>query len=147
MSKKNVDDILQEGIYGKKEINPEERRKFLGTLRERIVAALLQDQVREKEVYPELIELMKKNSQAKLYLNGSLNIAYLKKYITAAENHNLDYTIVINKNYGTDIGLVLAYDHAIDKEEIFLSKPQKPQEKKAAKKNKWSSLFKWLKRK
>ncbi|HEY9577989.1 MAG TPA: YueI family protein [Pseudobacillus sp.] len=147
MSKKNVDDILQEGIYGKKEINPEERRKFLGTLRERIVAALLQDQVREEEVYPELIELMKKNSQAKLYLNGSLNITYLKKYITAAEKQNLDYTIVINKNYGTDIGLVLAYDHAIDKEEIFLSRPQEQQEQKAAKKNKWSSLFKWLKRK
>ncbi|OCA92302.1 YueI family protein [Pseudobacillus wudalianchiensis] len=144
MSKKNVDDILQEGIYGKKEINPEERRKFLGTLRERIVAALLMTQVREKEAYPELINLMKEHPNAKLYLNGTLNMSYLKKYITAAEKHGLPYTVVINKNADTHIGLVLAYDYAIDKEDIFLSRPQQKQQ--AKKKSKWPSLFKWLKR-
>ncbi|KAB7705947.1 DUF1694 domain-containing protein [Bacillus aerolatus] len=148
MSKKSVDDILQEGIYGKKEIKPEERRRFLGTLRERIVAVLLQGQVREKEVYPELIELMKKHPQAKLYLNGTLDITYLKKYIAAAEKNKLGYTVVVNKNHHTDIGLVLAYDHAIDKEEIFLVRQQKKQKlKPVKKKSKLASLFKWLKRK
>ncbi|MGC8228733.1 YueI family protein [Pseudobacillus badius] len=145
MVKKSVDDVLQEGIYGKKELHPEERRKFLGTLRERIVAALRQSQVREKETYPELIELMKQHPQAKLYLNGALNITFLKKYITAADKHKLDYTVVINKNHDTDIGLVLAYDYAVDQEEIFLSRPKKQQ--KPAKNSKLASLFNWLRRK
>lgn len=148
MSKKSVDDILQEGIYGKKEIKPEERRRFLGTLRERIVVALLQNQVREKEAYPELIELMKEHRQAKLYLNGTLHISYLKKYMAAAEQHGLDYTMVVNQNHATDIGLLLAYDYAIDKEEIFLTKRKKqPQQKPVKKKSKWTALFRWLKRK
>lgn len=145
MTKKSIEDILQEGMYGKKEINPEERRKFLGTLRERIIAALRQSQVREAEVYPEFIELIKKHPQAKLYLNGSIDITYLKKYITAAEKHRIDYTIVINKTHDTDIGLVFAYDYAIDKEEIYLSRPQKQQ--KSVKKNKLASFFNWLRRK
>jgi uncharacterized protein YueI len=123
---KNVDDILQQGIYGKKEINPEERKQFLGTLRERIVAVLLQAQVREKERYPELIDLMKKHSKARLYLNGAINISDLKKYIDAAETLDLPYKIVINNEYDTEIGLILAYDYAIDQEMIYLKKQEKP---------------------
>ncbi|WP_316252510.1 DUF1694 domain-containing protein [Bacillus aquiflavi] len=49
MVKPTVDDYLQKGIYGQKEIKPDERRKFLGTLRERVIVALKQSQVREKK--------------------------------------------------------------------------------------------------
>ena len=38
--KSTLEEYLEQGIHGKKEINPEERRKFLGTIRERIVIAL-----------------------------------------------------------------------------------------------------------
>lgn len=48
LSKSKVDDYLQQGIYGPKVTNPDERRQFLGTLRERIEVALNQGQVMEK---------------------------------------------------------------------------------------------------
>ncbi|MEK5037091.1 DUF1694 domain-containing protein [Sporosarcina sp. FSL K6-3457] len=38
----NVDDYLQRGFYGAKEMKPAECRKFLGTIRERIIIALTQ---------------------------------------------------------------------------------------------------------
>ena len=45
MVKNEVDEYLQQGIYGIKEIKPEERKKYLGTLRERVIAVLYQSQV------------------------------------------------------------------------------------------------------
>lgn len=122
MGKQSVDDILQQGIHGKKEIKPEERRKFLGTLRERIIVALTQSQVRESGVYKEVEEQMRRNPAAHLLLNGNMNYSELSKYVKLASRHNIKHTMVANKEHETDIGLVLAMDHAIDKEEIYITK-------------------------
>ncbi|MED3648759.1 YueI family protein [Halalkalibacterium halodurans] len=120
MEKPTVDDYLKKGIYGQKEINPEEKRTFLGTFRERIIVALTQSQVREQGTYKEVEELMSRNREAKLYLNGSLDFKYLRDYIQIADQLSIDYLVVSNQEKETDIGLVLAHDHAIDKEDIFI---------------------------
>ncbi|WP_233523062.1 YueI family protein [Peribacillus saganii] len=122
MPNKNVDDYLQEGIYGKKELKPEERKRFLGTLRERVVLALTQAQVMEKNIYPEAEQAMKANPQAYILINGNLDFSYQIKYIKAANKHGLKYTIVNNTEHNSDIGLLIAYDHAVDKPEIFISR-------------------------
>lgn len=121
MAGKSVEDILEQGIHGVKEINPAERRKFLGTLRERIVLALLQSEVRAKTMDPKVKSLFEEHKEAKLYLNG--NVAYndLSKYMKAANQYGITYTIVNNKEHNSEIGLVLAYDEAVDYEHIYLS--------------------------
>lgn len=127
----SVDDYLQRGIHGAKETKPAERRKFLGTIRERIVIALTQAQVREYGVYKQVEEALKENREARLYLNGHMNYGELSKYAKIATKYNVPFTIVTNKNHKSKIGLVLAYDYAIDKEEIYvkeetsIAKPQK----------------------
>ncbi len=119
---KNIDDYIQQGIYGPRETKPDERRKFLGTIRERIVIALTQEQVREKGIYIQVEEAIKENKQARLYLNGNINYKIVTKYTKIASKYNVAYTFVTNKNHNSDIGLVLAYDHAIDKEEIYVKR-------------------------
>ncbi|RFU64195.1 YueI family protein [Bacillus sp. V59.32b] len=137
MTRVSVDDYLQEGIHGKKEIKPEERRKYLGTLRERVVAVLTQAQVREKTIYPEIERLLKENPHATLLLNGSLNYSDIRKYIALANENKTAYKIVANSNHVTELGLVLACDTAIDKATITVdSRPQK-----AVEKEKKPSLF------
>lgn len=118
----NIDDYLLQGIHGQKQTKPDERRKFLGTLRERIVIALTQSQIREEGVYPQVEEAIKNNQKAHLYLNGNMNYEELSKYTKIAAKYNVVYTMVTNKDYNSEIGLVLAYDYAIDKEEIFVKK-------------------------
>lgn len=150
MAKKTVEDILEQGIYGPKEINPEERRKFLGTLRERIVLALFSAQVRGEHVQPELLEEMKRNSGARLYLNGTIDYSYLSKYIKSANQYEIPYKMVTNQGRETNIGLVLAYDHAIDKENIFIEEgnTKQKQEDDAPVKDKpslFSKLKSWFK--
>jgi len=136
MTNPNLDDYLQQGMYGTKETKPEERRKFLGTIRERIVLALMQNQVREENVYKEAEEAITGNKGAKLYLNGHLDYSYLSKYLKIASKQNMEYTIVTNNDYNSEIGLLIAYDHAVDKEDIYVTetatekKAEEPKEKK-----------------
>lgn len=119
--KSTLEEYLEQGIHGKKEINPEERRKFLGTIRERIVIALTKDQVFESKIYNEVEKEMKEHPKTKLLLNGTISYEILRKYIKVANQNNIPFTIVENKESNTDIGLVLTYDnYAIEKEEIYV---------------------------
>lgn len=120
LKKPTVDEVLQQGIYGPLETKPEERRKFLGTLRERIVVALTIRQVREDAVYPQVEQYIKKFPKAHLLLNGNIHYRELSKYVKLAAKYQLEHTIVTNKKHETDIGLVLAMEYAIDKEEIYI---------------------------
>ncbi|OXS64182.1 uncharacterized protein YueI [Bacillus sp. V-88] len=145
LSKPTIDDYLENGIYGQKQTKPDERRKFLGTLRERIVIALTQSQVREKGIYKEVQDQLKKHPDAKLLLNGNMSYTFLSKYIKLADTYHVSFSMVTNKEIETDIGLVLAYDHAIDQEEIYVKK--KSEKVMEAKSKPKKSLFSYIKKK
>lgn len=127
MSKKNVDDYLTEGIYGNRRPKEEEREQFLGTLRERIVIVLTKGQVMSDKGLEELEEAMKRNTDAKLLINGHVAYRFLKEEKSLADTYSIAYTTITNKENDTDIGAVLTYDYAIDKEEIFIE--SEPEEK------------------
>lgn len=146
MIKNDVDEYLKQGIYGMKEIKPEERKKYLGTLRERVIAVLYQSQVLEKEVYPELVQRIKDHPKACLFLNGNMTDAYLSKYIELAALHKIRYKIVFNKDYNTELGLVLAEETAINQENIYIEKKNKKEEKIQKKPTFWNRLFHYLKK-
>ena len=77
---------------------------------------------------------MEENPQAHLFLNGNMNYEELSKYIKLAAKYKLEHTIVTNKEHDSENGLVLAVDHAIDKEEIYITKKEVvPQEVKKSK--------------
>ncbi|MEH7272387.1 YueI family protein [Neobacillus vireti] len=134
MKKPNVEEVLQQGIHGPLETKPDERRKYLGSLRERIIIALKKSQVAEAAIYPQVEREMKQNPQSNLFLNGNMDYSVLSKYVKLAVKYKLEHTIVTNKEHDTDIGLILAMDYAIDKEEIYITKkainlPEQPKSK------------------
>lgn len=120
MVNKNVEDYLQEGILGQKQNKPEERNMFLSTLRERIEIALTIGQVMQEDIYKEIQEHMIPSQSLTLYLNGSITYSFLSKYIKLANEKNIPFTIVQNKDTNTSIGLVLAHNTAVDKANIYV---------------------------
>ncbi|GKV57279.1 hypothetical protein NCCP2222_32260 [Sporosarcina sp. NCCP-2222] len=142
----NVDDYIQQGMYGHKETKRTERKRFLGTIRERIVIALTQEQVWEHGIYKQVEEAIKGNRSAHLYLNGNIHYEVLSKYTKIASQNDVLYTIVTNLESDTDIGLVLAYDYAIDKEEIYVKReiqiPKKGERRKKGLSGILAKLFK-----
>ncbi|OCA82989.1 hypothetical protein A8F94_17735 [Bacillus sp. FJAT-27225] len=147
MGKPTVEDVLQQGIHGQKQLKPEERRKFLGTIRERVLIALKKGQVLEKGIYPQVEQLMKEHHDSHLYMNGTLSYEDFSKYLKIARENNIDYTIVTNKEYDTHLGLVLACPYAVDKEEIYVKAKVLPEEAQpAAKKGLLGKLFGWIRK-
>ncbi len=124
MTKKNVDDYLTEGIYGTRQTKKAERKKFLGTIRERVVIALTKGQVMSDKGLSELNEAMQANKGAKLLLNGHIGYKFLKEEKALANKYNIEYSVITNENADTNIGAVLTYDFAIDKENIFIEESQ-----------------------
>jgi uncharacterized protein YueI len=144
----NIDDYIQQGIYGTRQTKPDERRKFLGTIRERIVIALTQAQVKEPGIYNQVEDAIKENREARLYLNGNINYGVLSKYTKIASKNDVKYTFVTNKEHNSEIGLLLAYDHAINKEEIYVKKEistPDPQTNIEEKKGLFSVFYKFFK--
>ncbi|TMW73798.1 YueI family protein [Alteribacter natronophilus] len=118
MSEEKLKEVLKQGMYGTPEIRPEERRLFLSTLRERVHLALTVQQVREKGMYREAEQLMKK-SGLKMYINGALNYPAYSNYVQAAGKSGVPFTVV-NDGKDSPVGLVLASDTAVEKDEIFI---------------------------
>ena len=69
MSKK-VDDYIQEGIYGPKEIKKEEKKLYLGTFRERVVLVLKTSQIRKTEIVSKVSTIIKKYPNCHFLFNG-----------------------------------------------------------------------------
>lgn len=125
MSGKNVDDYLNDGIYGVKQPKQAELNRFLGTYRERVVLCLTIGEVMQNKGLDEITKAMKETPNSKLLLNGQIHFKYLANIKKAASKHSILYTIISNKDIETDIGAVVCVDHAIDYESVFLSEQNK----------------------
>lgn len=125
MSKKDVDDYLNDGVYGVKLPMQEERNRFLGTLQERIVICLTVDQIMQELGQPQLKIAMENNPNAKLLINGHVPYRFFNDIKALAKHQNIPYTSITNEEHETDIGLVLTYDQAVDTENIFVDTDEK----------------------
>lgn len=139
--KKDVDDYLQDGIYGAKEINPAERKVFLGTLRERVVFVLTKGQVMKAKGVKELEQMIRENPDTTILLNGNVTFGFFKPYRQLATSHNVLYTTVNNRDAESDFGLVLTHDYAVDKADIFLQEEVAIEPEQKKKPSFWKRLF------
>ncbi|SDM91581.1 YueI family protein [Sediminibacillus halophilus] len=147
MSKENMDNYLEEGMYGAKQTKPSERKRYLGTLRERILLALKKSQVMQQKGLEELAAEMETNPDARLLLNGKISSRFFKEYKKLARQHNIHYTAVTNKQAETDIGLILTSKTAVDRKTIFIEKEEETPASTAgddSSKGLGSRLKKWL---
>lgn len=119
MAKKQIEDVIQHGIYGTPETKPDERKVFLNTLRERVDIVLTLSQVKSRKVYPAVDKKMKHPENRRLLLNGQLDYSYLSRYIKLAGKSGMPFTIVHNEN-DSIMGLIISADDAIEKADILI---------------------------
>ncbi|SDH53474.1 YueI family protein [Alteribacillus bidgolensis] len=141
MAKKDVNDYIEQGIYGPKETNPEEKRRFLGTYRERVLLALTKKQVMEKGTYPEVEKVLQNHADTVMIVNGKLGYTALSPYTKMAAHYGVHAKRVTNMDKKTDIGLVLAKEYAVNKEIIFIEEQNGNQDEKKEKKPWWKKIF------
>lgn len=120
MFKKNIDDYLKEGIYGAKEINPAEKKTYLGTFRERVYKVLTITQTMRPTIYTQIVNEMQQKRGCTLLLNGNIAYSYLSPYIRQANMTGVPFSIVQNLESDTNIGLAVVSSTAVDVENIFI---------------------------
>ncbi|UOQ84213.1 YueI family protein [Gracilibacillus salinarum] len=120
MANKEIDEYIQEGIYGEKELHPDQKRQYLGTYRERVILVMTKPQIRGEKGLKELKELFMQNRDGTLRLNGNMNTKFFKPYRELASQYHITYTYVSNIEADSEYGLVFSTDYAVDKEDIQL---------------------------
>ncbi|MDA1476256.1 YueI family protein [Bacillus changyiensis] len=120
MSDQSIDQYLQQGMYGARETKPDERRLFLGSLRERVVIALTKGQVLRPKSYQEVMTAIDSQKNVTLLLNGEIEYSRFSPYIKAANKHGIPFSMVADQQSDSPLGLVLVANEAIEKESIYI---------------------------
>lgn len=127
-----LEEYINNGIYGARETKRAERRQYLGTLRERVLLALSKGQVRKQEGLKELEKELQSKDAAELLLNGELSYRFLTDYKKLANKYGVEYTTISDLEVETDLGIVLTADYAVEKEDIFLPSVQTANQKESS---------------
>ena len=90
-----------------------EKNVFLGEYKERVLAALTVEQVREKGIYPEIEKALEDKEAKKMIISREMDFNDIKKYINLAQKKNISYKMIDSLLYTGKIGLVVASDDAL----------------------------------
>ncbi|AVM25250.1 YueI family protein [Bacillus pumilus] len=120
MKEESVDFYLQQGMFGHAETKPDERRMFLGSLRERALLALTKGQVSRSKPYQEVEQVLKATRQATVLLNGELSYASYSQYVKMANAAGCLFKVVNHHEAHSPFGLVVEMPNAVNQEHIYI---------------------------
>ncbi len=147
MSKDDVQNHLDKGMYGTPLVNPEEQHKYLGTFRERCYLSMSINEMSDPANKERFLKEIEKQPEATILLNGTLPLAIQNQYIQLATKNNVRFTVVNDfvSDEPDSIGLLLAANHAVNEPVIDVEKKypkEKPEsQEKTKKKSLWDRLF------
>lgn len=102
---------MNKGMYGTPQINPDERRKYLGTFRERVDVVITFEELNNPESLLDLSQEMSIHPDFRLIINGQVDAASLSKLVKLANDHGIDFTATSDHslpNDSTDFAVVFA---------------------------------------
>ncbi|RSU06557.1 hypothetical protein CBF30_09940 [Vagococcus entomophilus] len=123
MAEKDVQDYLEKGLYGAPQLKPEEKKKFLGNFRERVILVITMKEMMEKNPLDTVKNVIEKYPDHQLYLNGDLDGALQAEYLKVAKQLNCPFRFVTTQGSTTEetTGLVYAASYAMHLENIQLA--------------------------
>lgn len=113
-----LEERLLIGIHGTPELKPDEKLRYLGEFRERVLRILTKNQVAQSRIYPEIEEALKDPRATRLLLDGDQAYDSRSKYVKLAHKYQKPYTTVNDPNQKGEIGLAVVSDRAVDVEKI-----------------------------
>ncbi len=109
-----LEKVLAYGIYGTPVLKKDERLQFLGQLRERVIFALSEIQVKREEIPDQLRQALNDIRASKLVVKGTTGVDAILKYEGVAKEHGVKMTTVSDPKFIGSIGLVVVSNHAVD---------------------------------
>ncbi|KAF1084115.1 hypothetical protein SPSYN_02767 [Sporotomaculum syntrophicum] len=120
VNKDSLAQALAMGMHGAPEIKRDEKNRYLGEFRERVIRLLSKKQVAEPAVYPEILESLKDPRAAKMIISGDINYRSAEKYRELAEQVGKICTVIHDPAMTGDTGLVIVSSDTVDVADIFV---------------------------
>lgn len=144
MSEQNLQDRLEQGMYGKPQLKPDEKRKYLGNFRERVYVIVTFDECKQTSARHQLKKIMMKFPNHQLFINGQLPTELQKKLIQIAQETKSHFTVVDTSlpENKSDLAAVYAGDEPAGVSSIDLPKTEELTSNLEQKKQSfWQKLF------
>ncbi|MFL2028671.1 DUF1694 domain-containing protein [Loigolactobacillus zhaoyuanensis] len=139
----DLESQLKSRMTGTPQTKPDERRQYLGSLRERVLLKVSVAQLNDSRTLPAFKQAATHFTDAKLLLNGKLT-ATLKPYLQYATQNNLTFTMVNDDSASTAtdaVALLLVASVAVDQSNIDISQYYRTETKPQPKRSFFSDLF------
>ena len=117
-NKTELEQTVASGVQGGWELNKEEKSRFLGEFRERVLIALTKEKVEAPGTFPEVIEAIKDPEAEKLIIDRSVDMGVAREYIQLAREYNLSFKKVSSPEFKGPIKLVIVSDGAVNRSSI-----------------------------
>ncbi|WP_125771023.1 YueI family protein [Companilactobacillus furfuricola] len=112
----SVEDYIKKNVFGKPQLKPDEKNKFLGNFAERVGIALTVAQIKNLDNVATVEKIMKRYPKYHLYLNGKIDSYLMDEYLKLSVKLNYKFTIVMTAPVrngrkevtDSDMGLVIA---------------------------------------
>ncbi|MFD1472680.1 YueI family protein [Companilactobacillus mishanensis] len=112
----SVEDYIKKNIFGKPQVKPDEKNKFLGNFAERVGVALTVAQIKNQDNLSVVEKVMKRYPDYHLYINGKIDGYLMDEYLKLSVKLNYKFTIVMQAPVrngrkdleDNDMGLVIA---------------------------------------
>jgi len=116
-NKSELEKAVEFALRGTLDLKTDEKRKWLGEFRERVVYGLTKEEASQPEAMPHLEKVMEDPEAEMLIVNNNLPPEVITKYMQLAKKANREY-----KSVATDskeaMGLVIASRSAVDRENV-----------------------------
>lgn len=146
MVNKDPNEYLQKGQYGLKQTLPDERKKFLGSLRERVYLVATIDQITSKQAEQAFAEEFNLHPEGSLLLNGTFEMDMYSQLIQSSKQNGIEFTFVANENaekspYAAIFTASSAINEPVIKLEEKYPLPEKNEPQKSEKKKSFFRRF------
>ncbi len=107
-------------LNGGPQLKRNEKNKFLGEFRERVLIALTYSQVEELGTYQEVLEAIRDQEAVKLIINAKVDLQKATEYVKLADENDLSFKKTGAAGLTSDIALVVVSDHAVNRDDIYI---------------------------
>ena len=104
---------VQAGIHGTPQLRPDEKRRYLGFFRERVIQAVTFRQLQTAEGFQVIKEALSDSRGVELVIHKKARTRAMP-LIAQARKQGLDFTIVSNPNLRGEVGVILVARDAVD---------------------------------
>ena len=130
----NVEQRLQNGIYGSPKIKPDEQRRYLGTFRERMWLTISVAEAKQQDWSDALRQELTIHPDSLVIINGNIDDSLTRNYLTVANNAHVQFTIKTGTETKTgddDLAVIVTDHKAVYQSPVDVSKKygqQSPQD-------------------